>query len=170
MSKEPLVQLSARARATLEQIAHRDGDGRAVRRAQALLWLDAGEPVQQVAGWLGVSRQMLYDTAERYAARAHLPVAARVRDEPHLGRPAAKQAQVVQVIEPLLTYRPTAYGYRAHAWTTGLLQREVAQQVQLAVSDDTVRRALHGLGLRYKRARYVLARRAPHWQQAKGGS
>ncbi len=155
---------------TLEHIAQGDADGRAVRRAQALLWLDAGEPVRQVATRLAVSRQMLYDTVERYAGRAHLPVAGRVHDGPHPGRPAAKRTQVAQAIEPLLARSPAAYGYSAHAWTTGLLQHEVAQQARLTVSEDTVRRALHGLGLRYKRARYVLSRRAPHWQQAKGGS
>jgi hypothetical protein len=37
-------------------------------------------------------------------------------------------------------------------------------------SATTIRRALRRLGYRWKRPRFVLSRRDPHWRQAKGGS
>ncbi|MCL5996860.1 MAG: helix-turn-helix domain-containing protein, partial [Chloroflexi bacterium] len=82
-----IIHLSSRARSVLEDIARHHADGRTVRRAQALLWLDQGEPVQVVAERLHVSRQMLYEVVERYESRLHLPVLARVQDRPHPGQP-----------------------------------------------------------------------------------
>ena len=40
----------------------------------------------------------------------------------------------------------------------------------LSAPHTTVRRALHALGYRWKRPRFVLSRRAEHWRQAKVGS
>lgn len=57
MAQDAIIHLSARARDILEGIARQDANGRLVRRAQALLWLDQGETVQTVAERLFVSRQ-----------------------------------------------------------------------------------------------------------------
>ena len=72
--------LSARARAALEAVARSSEQGRVVRRAQGLLWLDQGEDVSEVAKRLGVSRQMLYVLVERYEQRKKLPVRERIMD------------------------------------------------------------------------------------------
>jgi transposase len=50
-----------------------------------------------------------------------------------------------------------------------MLRKQIEQKHQLGVSDDTVQRALADLRYSCKRPRYVLARRDPQWQQAKGG-
>ena len=63
---------------------------------------------------------------------------------------------------------PTDHGYRHPAWTTPLLLAHLTR-AGVEASDVTVRRALHRLGYRWKRPRFVLARRAEHWRQAKGG-
>jgi transposase len=52
-----------------------------------------------------------------------------------------------------------AQGYRAAQWTAPLLRQYLREQQALAVSEVTVRRCLHRLGYRWKRPRYVLARR-----------
>ena len=72
--------LSARARAALEAVARSSEQGRVVRRAQGLLWLDQGEDVSEVAKRLGVSRQMLYVLVEGYEQRKKLPVRERIMD------------------------------------------------------------------------------------------
>src|SRR5712692_6118319 len=118
MIKEAIIHLSWRARIVLEDIASHAADGRTVRRAQALLWLDQGEPAQVVAERLNVSRQMLYEVVERYESRLHLSVLERVQDSPHPGRPATKRDLAADEIECLLAQPPAAYGYRAHVWTT----------------------------------------------------
>ena len=169
MVKVAIIHLSSCARNMLEDIAGHDADGRTVRRAQALLWLDRGEPVQVVAERLSVSRQMLYEVVERYVTRLQQPVLERVQDSPHLGRPATKRDLAAQEMETLLAQPPALYGYRSHVWTTPMLKTQVAHKHRIELSDDTVQRALHDLRYRCKRPRYVLARRDPHWRQAKGG-
>jgi len=170
MAQTSLLQLSSRARTTLEELARNDPDGRAVRRAQALLWLDAGEPVGQVAGRLQVSRQMLYSLVARYETRRDLAVVARVRDGAHTGRPATKREQVAEAVVGLLAQAPSEYGYHAPTWTTPMFRSQLERQHHLVASEDTIQRALHASGYRYKRPRYSLARRDVHWRQAKGGS
>ena len=91
MTTLPIVQLSYRARLTLETIAQGSASGREVRRVQALLWLATGESVQEVARRLTVSRQMIYALVDRYESRRDLPILARIQDADHPGRPADKR-------------------------------------------------------------------------------
>ena len=123
-----------------------------------------------VAERLNVSRQMLYDVVERYESRLHLPVIERIQDSLHPGRPATQRDLAAQEMESLLAQSPAVYGYRSHVWTTPMLKTQVQHTHPIELSDDTVQRALHDLRYRCKRPRYVLARRAPYWRQAKGGS
>jgi transposase len=168
--KMRLIRLAGRARHTLERIAHSAANARMVRRAQALLWLHAGERVGMVAQRLGMSRRGIYKIAAQYQTRADQPVAQRIADGPHTGRRATKREQVAQMVARLLKTKPSRYGYRALAWSTPMLRHQVEQRLQMSVSDRTVRRALRQLRYRYKRPRYVLARRSVTWRQAKGGS
>ncbi len=164
-----LIKLYSRERQSLERIARSSSLAREVRRAQALLWLHRGESVDQVAQRLGMSRQAIYVLVNRYRSRKSRPVIERVQDRPHTGRPADKLKKVTKVIQCLLSHSPSQYGYRSPFWTVPMLGGQAARQIGAPVSDDTVRRALRLLRHRYKRPRYVLARRSPTWRQAKGG-
>src|SRR5882724_9336842 len=54
----------------------------AVRRAQALLWLDAGQSPETVAARLGVSRQTIYNWATRFKERRdHCDMPTRLADD-----------------------------------------------------------------------------------------
>jgi transposase len=165
-----LIRLGGRAHESLERIARSDANARTVRRAQALLWLHTGESVGSVARRLGLSRRTIYKVVERYQARTAEPVAQRVADRPHPGRPATKRERVARVVNTLLKQKPSRYGYRAAVWSTPMLRRQAERRLHMPVSRRTVRRALRHLRHRYKRPRYVLARRSPTWRQAKGGS
>jgi transposase len=145
-------------------------DGRVVRRAQALLWLHAGEPLTAVARRLGLSRQTLYGVVTRYYERAAQPVEQRLQDAPRPGRPDPKRQLAAQSVEALLSHSPSRYGYRAQHWTIPMLLRQIEVQHQVRISHDTLARALRDLDYCYKRPRYVLARRDPQWRQVKGGS
>jgi transposase len=94
----------------------------------------------------------------------------RLQDEPRPGRPATARAVATQVVQDLLAQPPRDFGYRAQDWTVGMLQAQLRHRHGEPVSSATVTRALHDAGYCYKRPRYVLARRAPHWRQVKGGS
>jgi transposase len=54
-------------------------------------------------------------------------------------------------------------------WTVPMLRCQIHQRNGEWVGLSTIRRALRGLGYRYKRPRLTLARRASTWRQAKGG-
>lgn len=163
------IRLNPGERKVLRQLARSSSNAREVRRAQALVWLHAGENIAQVAHRLGMSRQGVYQLVGRYRSRRRGLVRERVRDRPHPGRPAHKLKLVVRVIRPVLSRDPRRYGYRARLWTVPLWCRYVERRTGMRVSPHTVRRGLRILRQRYKRPRYVQARRSPTWRQAKGG-
>lgn len=164
------IRLGEKEREGLLELARGSGDGRRVRRGQALLWLDRGEPVGAVAARLGVTRQTIWHWVRRWPRRRGQPLEQVLGDAPRGGRPAAKRGPMLQLLPGLLKESPQAWGYRPVAWTLPLLQQHFRRAQGLIVSRTTVRRALRDLGYRYKRPRYVLARRSPTWRQAKGGS
>ena len=55
-----LLTLNLREWKALETVAARTTDAHILRRAQALLWLDEGETVPEVAAQLRVTRQAVY--------------------------------------------------------------------------------------------------------------
>jgi transposase len=161
------LRLTARDREALGHAARHSTDAREARRALALLDLDAGEPPTRVAQRYRVSRSTVYDWAARWGDPGR-PRATRLRDADRSGRPPETRDAVEAALAGLMPTAPTAHGYRHPAWTTPLLLAHLRRK-GVAASDATVRRALHRLGYRWKRPRFVLSRRAEHWRQAKGG-
>ena len=153
----------------LRTIACESTDGRQVRRAQALLALHAGQGVSVIAKQLGVNRRTIQRWMSRYQVQAGEPVAKRLRDRPHPGRPAKQRKLVRRMIERVWHHDPRHHGFRALLWTVPMLRCLFHQRTGEWVSVHTVRRALHSLHYRYKRPRLVLALRHPAWRQAKGG-
>jgi transposase len=162
------LRLTVRDRETVGHAARHTPDAREARRALALLDLDAGESPTRVAERYRVSRSTVYEWAARWRD-ADRPRADRLRDADRSGRPPATRAAVESALAALMPTAPTDHGYRHPAWTAPLLLAHLGRQ-GVAASDTTVRRALHRLGYRWKRPRFVLARRADHWRQANGGS
>jgi transposase len=160
--------LTARDRETLSEKARSSPDARETRRALALLDLDAGESPARVAGRYRVSRSTVYEWAARWG-NTDRPRGERLRDADRSGRPPDTRDAVEEALADLMPTAPTDHGYRHPAWTTPLLLAHLKRQ-GVEASDTTVRRALHALGYRWKRPRFVLSRRAEHWRQAKGGS
>jgi transposase len=58
----------------------------------------------------------------------------------------------------------------ATVWTAPLLRQYLHDRHHLQASRRSVGLAIARLGIAWKRPRYALARRAPTWRQAKGGS
>jgi transposase len=159
---------TARDRDALTETGRSSHDAREARRALALLDLDAGEPVARVARRFRVGRSTVYDWVARWQD-ASRPRPGRLRDADRGGRPPDTRDAVGEALAGLMPTAPTDHGYRHPAWTTPLLLAHLRRQ-GVRASDTTVRRVLHALGYRWKRPRFVLARRAEHWRQAKGGS
>jgi transposase len=143
--------------------------GREYCRAQALLWLDDGEAVDNIADRLHVSRQTLYNWVRRFQERTDASIEERLRDEPRAGRPPTALGIIDSLIVEVIDKDPQTYGYHATLWTARLLQYHLRVAHEMDVSRKSVSRALDRLGLRWKRPRYVLAQRSETWRQAKGG-
>jgi transposase len=161
------LRLTVRDREALAEKARHSADARETRRALALLDLGAGEPAAGVARRYRVGRSTVYEWAARWRT-ADRPRGDRLRDAARPGRPPEVRDAVAAALARLMPAAPADHGYRHPAWTTPLLLAHLRRQ-GVAASDTTVRRALHRLGYRWKRPRFVLSRRAEHWRQAKGG-
>jgi|SRR5947209_7893118 len=161
--------LNGKERAQLEFLIAHTHDARQVLRAYALLWLDDGEAVQEVARRLGVTRQTIYNWAARFDERADLEVAERAADAARSGRPCTAAGIIDPLIDAVIECDPRELDYHSTLWTAGLLVEYLRDEHHLAVSDDSVRLAIARLSIRWKRPRHRLALRPATWRQAKGG-
>jgi transposase len=165
----PLI-LSPRQRPELEYPAAHNPVAKERCRAQALLWLDEGETVEQVAESLRVSRRTLSYWRERFHDRDEPDLRQRLADAPRPGRPRTGDGGVDSWIAEVIDTDPRDLGYRHTVWTAPLLVRHPRDHHGVAVSGTTVGRALARLRIRWKRPRHQLARRPDTWRQSKGGS
>ena len=163
-----VLKLHGSQRRRLEEVVRHPESAGHLKRAQALLWVDDGESVSEVAKRLGVTRQSIYNWIDRIRHRTG-SIASRLLDAPRSGRPPYKSDIVDQVIPDVLGTDPQQQGYRATGWTNALLRDVLQRQCGLRVSHQTIRKAIKRAGYRWKRPRYVLSRRSKTWRQAKGG-
>jgi transposase len=161
--------LSRRERAKLQDLIAHPHDARQTLRAYALLWLDDGESVPEVAQRLGVSRQTVYNWASRFQARTGLALTSRLSDAPRCGRPCTAAGIIDPLIDSIIERDPREFDYRSTVWTAQLLVTYLRDEHHLVVSDDSVRLAIARLQVRWKRPRHHLALRPQTWRQAKGG-
>jgi transposase len=134
-------------------IAH-PHDTRQPLRAYALLWLDDGASVPEVAQRLAVTRQTVYNWASRFQLRTDLQIALRLADPPRCGRPGTATGIIDPLMEAVIERDPREFDYRSTVWTASLLVRYLRDEHQLGVSDDSVRLAIARLRVRGKRPRH----------------
>lgn len=164
------ISLSIKERATLESVASKTRNAQEYYRANALLWLDDGESVQEVAERLRVSRQTVYNWALRYQMRNDINIEARLLDEERSGRPRTAQGIIDPIIDKIIDQDPREFGYKSTVWTAILLKQYLLDFHQIEISRQSVSLALERLRIRWKRPRHQLSRRPDSWRQAKGGS
>lgn len=162
-------KLTQRERQALQDAVKRERTALVVKRAQALLWHDAGESVPTVAARLHVTRQTIYHWLRMYHERADEPLHKRLHDRPRSGRPPSKREQVAALIRRIWEREQDGSTEQAVARTAVARQRDLAKQ-GVSVNERTIRRTLRSLNYRFKRPRYVLARRSKTWRQQKGGA
>ena len=163
-------RLNYRERQGLENLMRQATDAIALRRIQALLWLDGGESVQQVADRLRVSRQAVYKWLVHFQPCQAFALQTRVAPGRHSGRPRTVAGVIEPLMDAVIDRNPREWGYQATVWTARLLMQYLAAVHHLRVSRASVSLALGRLRMRWKRPRHQLARRSPTWRQAKGGS
>ncbi|HEV2122726.1 MAG TPA: IS630 family transposase [Chloroflexota bacterium] len=152
-------------RERLEQAARSSPDKRAWLRMRTLLLWDEGRSAVEVARTFGISRDNLYRWRRRYLERRD---PSDLLDRPKSGRRRSLDETERSELEDLLQKQPTEFGYHSHGWTVPLLLTHLRQQRSVEVSESTLRRTLRSLGYRWKRPRYVLARKDPEREEKKG--
>src|ERR671914_738608 len=162
--------LSPEDRDGLETLARSALDANVLRRVQALLWLDGGEPVPAVGTRVRVPRRAVYKWVARFQGQSTGNVAARLRPGSRSGHPRTVHGIIDPLILEVIDRDPRELGYRSTVWTAPLLRQYLQEVHHLVVSRPSVSLAIDRLGLRWKRPRYGLARRPATWRQAKGGS
>ena len=111
------------------------------RRVFALLEIDAGRPLEEVARQLRVSVRSVYRWIERY--RTH-PSLEGLCHQPGQGRPLRWDERWEALLPAVLARCPKDFGYVATGWTVPLLQHVLAQgRPEPVLSADTIRRRLH---------------------------
>jgi transposase len=148
------LNLTSGQRRGLRQQLVATKDVRLYRRTLAVLEFDRGRPAAEVAAMLGVTRQSVYNWVEAYTSTLR-PGA--LDDTPGSGRHGLLDEDDWRLLDALLATAPQDLGYPNTSWTVPLLQEALARGAGRAVSDDTIRRALHRLDYVWKRPRYVLA-------------
>ena len=113
--------LSRRERAKVQDLIAHPHDARLSLRAYALLWLDDGETVPEVAQRLGVTRQTVYNWASRFQARTDSEIAVRLLDAPRCGRPCTATGIIDPLIDAVIERDPRELDYRSTVWTASLL-------------------------------------------------
>jgi len=157
-----LVILTLADRSALEAAAGQEGRVRRWRRYRAILLLADGQPPPHVAQALdcGVSTVYQWVAAWRQEGCAGLA------EGEHGGGHWALDATGEELLVGLLETDPQARGHQATTWTVPLLHGELVR-LGYQLSPRTVRRALHRLGYRWKRPRYVLGRPDPAYAEKK---
>ena len=146
--------LRPRERQVLEELTLHPPTANSLRRAQALLWLDEGESVQEVAERLQFSRQAIYQWITHFHARATLPLAARGADGSHPGRPRTVWGVSDPLLDALSDSAPRDWGYEATVGTAPLLRQYLEEVHQRGVSRPSGRLALARLRIRWTRPRH----------------
>jgi transposase len=164
----PII-LSDRLRGELESLLAQTPSAKEWCRARALLWLADGRPVAEVAELLLVSRQSVYNWADRFERREDLDLRARLLDAPRSGRPPTASGIIDPLIAEVIDKDPRDLGYRSTNWTAALLVRYLKRSRGIEVSRRSVGLAIDRLGIRWKRPRHELALRPETWRQSKGG-
>ena len=164
-----IIKLSYKERSELEQLRTLHIESWQYQRAMALLLLDQGESVAEVAEILLVTRQVVYKWVNWFNERSTLSPADRLLDAPRSGRPLTAKGIIDPLINKVVDDDPRDYGYNSTIWTAELLRRYLSKHYKQDVSLRSIGYALARLEITWKLPRYVLSRQDPFWRQAKGG-
>lgn len=133
------------------------------KRYRAILLRGEGLSVPAVARSLDCSQASIYAWSAAWREQGVAGLAEGV----HRGGPVKLGPAAEAMLTTLLASDPQAHGHRATGWTVPLLQGELAAQGTV-VGERTIRRALHRLGYRWKRPRYILGRPDPDYDTKRG--
>jgi transposase len=125
------------------------------RRALALLKVDHGTPIKEIASELFISTGIIYRWLIAYAA-ARDPATLADGRRGNGGRPRFWSDEAQRVLEEGLTSSPDEWGYKAVNWTVPLLCDHIEKVCGQRPSDRQVRQRLPDLDYVWKRPRHAI--------------
>jgi len=156
------ISLTERERSDLAQAANTARQVRQWRRYRAIQLLAEEQPPQEVASVLGCSLASVYNWAATWQQEGQ----AGLREPRPAGRTRTLDAAALRLVEEWLSTDPQTLGEQTTGWTVPLLHTRLTQ-AGYPISQRTLRRALHRLGWRWKRPKYVLGRPDPAYEGKK---
>lgn len=147
------LHLTPQQRFRLRQQLRSTNDAGLLRRTLALLQIDEGYRVHDVATELCVSRRSVERWLDHYLQAPTPRALLDHRGHAHL---SAWDEELQAVLRAALEQTPASYGYCDLEWTVPLFQEHLHRWDGRLWSASTVRRQLHSLGYVWKRPRYVL--------------
>lgn len=160
-----LNQLTTDDAQVLRLFSKQVNDKRTYVRVLCLCLLAEGYCLTTVSQDLQISRREIYRLLHRYLDRRN---PAYLQDLPRSGRPPVAQQLTPERILAALKKDPRKQGFTHNAWTVALLAQYLNGRYGTKVSEATLRRRLHTLGLRYKLPKYVYEEKDPNRTQKKG--
>jgi len=147
------ITLNDTQRAELRQLA-RQAVGRVSERAHFVLLSGQGYAPPAIGTLLGYDAATVRTWLAAYRERG----CTGLDDAPRSGRPL-KEKYLKAVVQAQASQPPPHLGYLQACWTVALLGWHLLERFRIQVSVATVRRALHAVGVRWKRPKLVPARR-----------
>jgi transposase len=157
------ITLTEAQRTELAAAAGAEKGVRRWKRYRAVLLRAEGMTVAAVATALRCSHASVY----AWTAAWRRDGVAGLREGDHGGGQVKLGVAGEALLVGLLATDPQTHGHRATGWTVPLLRGELAR-TGVSVGERTIRRALHRLGYRWKRPRYILGRPDPAYAEKRG--
>lgn len=135
--------------------------GRVAERARMVLLSARGFTVQQIMKVFEVVDETLYRWFDRFDEEGPEGLYDRERS----GRPPEIDEVAQKELQQLLKHSPQEVGYDFTTWTTPLLRSHLRAHLGIDVSEDTVRRTLHGLEFVWRRPRWKIDYKDPRYEE-----
>ena len=116
-------------------------------RSRAVVAVERGQPVGQVAGAYGVNRTTLFRWLRRFNIDGQRGLQRRVGS----GRPRLLATLDMEAINDIVLEPASAFGFETDLWTVGRLRRVIREQYGVTLSPDTVWRRLREAGFTYQK-------------------
>ncbi len=147
--------LTRHERRLLEALFVQTPDATVLRRAQALLWVAAGDSVTAVAQRLCVRRQALYQWIRLFEQSSISNLATRLQAAPRRGRPATVQGVMEPLLDAVIDHDPRLFGLNSTVWIASLLAQYLHAEHTLCVWVSSIRQGLVRLEIKWKRPRHT---------------
>lgn len=129
-----LPRLTPKQFQELRHFSEKTKDVKELKRAQAVLLLNAKNPLSFITGFTGYSRSQVFSLREQYVAHGLVVLRTKRKGSP---KRFLTKRQLFEVMQILKTTFPPDHGYQTPFWTTSLLAGLIEEKFQVRYSSKT---------------------------------